>query len=503
MAFVQKCLLATAVFCLSTSVKSAITESPKTSVQPNADQQHVASIVNFINPAHSLIALSIWDIEDKRLVYQQNANMLMNPASVMKILTALVSAEVLGKNFTYTTRLSTDGEIQLTNSTLTNDIYLQFSGDPTLTYADLSKLIKRLKKQGVNQVSGNIYLIGDTLSNDQPAGWVWDDLNICYAAPVSSFIIDKNCVKARLSASGHNKKTQLKVMGKRPIKVDNNTQFATYSASNAECDLNLKRKDNNHYTLTGCYDRAKSLPLSIAINDPVDYALKVINNIFEQQKITLQGQTIAQNNLLSTNDLSHAPQLITQATHSSASLNVIMKEMLLDSDNLMAEALLKTSAEYYYGEAANLNKAAQTLRTVLNQLGIDLGAANIADGSGLSRYNMLSAAHVLNTLKFIVEHEEYHYILDNLPLSGRTGTLQYKRYFNRAPLKNKVIAKTGSMLGVSNLAGQFEASNGKKYIFVVFENGLSPKIKKEQKASYSALLLQKLMDMPLVIEPNQ
>ena len=92
---------------------------------------------------------------------------------------------------------------------------------------------------------------------------------------------------------------------------------------------------------------------------------------------------------------------------------------------------------------------------------------------------------------------EYHFLLDSLPESGVSGTLRYKRYFNKSPLKHHVFAKTGSMLGVANLAGKVKASNGHEYLFVLIENGISPQIKKQQKAPFSAVFLQTMMDVPL------
>jgi D-alanyl-D-alanine carboxypeptidase/D-alanyl-D-alanine-endopeptidase (penicillin-binding protein 4) len=172
--------------------------------------------------------------------------------------------------------------------------------------------------------------------------------------------------------------------------------------------------------------------------------------------------------------------------------------MLLKSDNLMAEALLRTSAEDFTQQPLNFKQTTQALVVMLRELGIELEIANIADGSGLSRYNLLSAEHVMAVLKVIATHQDYQYLLDSLPVAGIKGTLKYKRYFNKPPLKHNVMAKTGSMLGVSNLAGQFEASNGKRYLFVLIENGLSPKIQQKQKAPFPAILLQNLMDMPLV-----
>lgn len=461
------------------------------------DQYHVAAIMNLIEPELSFTALSVWDLADSRSVFQQNSNVLMNPASIQKLLTALVSAKQLGRSFQYKTEIFSDQTLNITNGVLNNNLYVSFSGDPTLKQRHLIALINQLKKIGIHTVNGDIHLIGHHQDQLQAPGWVWDDLGICYAAPVSSFIIDKNCVFARLSANGYNKKAALKVMGNRPIYVENEAIFIPYQTDSLACDLQLIRKDSNHFTLKGCYAGAKSLPLAIAINEPQGYAVNVVKAIFVKQKIALTGKMTVE-----------VARPITQgnlypiATHLSEPLPLLIDEMLLQSDNLMAEALLRTSAEYYQQQPLNFKQTTQSLVLMLRELGIELEMANIADGSGLSRYNLLSAEHVMAVLKVIANHQDYQYLLESLPVAGIKGTLQYKRYFNKPPLKYKVMAKTGSMLGVSNLAGQFEASNGKRYLFVLIENGLSPKIKKTQKAPFSAILLQNLMDMPLVHDPK-
>ncbi|QIR14620.1 D-alanyl-D-alanine carboxypeptidase/D-alanyl-D-alanine endopeptidase [Shewanella aestuarii] len=477
--------------------RSPITESLNaTEHSLSADEQHISAIINLLAPQQSITALSVWDIEDNRSVYQHNDQMLMNPASIQKLLTALVSAKQLGADFRYQTQLLTSAPAINNAQILDADVYLKFSGDPKLSHSELTNLVSSLKAKGIKHISGNVYLIGHNNKYLQAPGWVWDDLGICYAAPLSSFIIDKNCVYARLSANGYNQKATLKVMGNKPIFVENNAFFVNPSSKDNNCHLQLIRHDNNQFTLTGCHIGAKSLPLAIAISNPESYAVNVVKNIFEQQQLTIAGSfTITEDQLIDR-------KITLVAEHLSEPVAQLIDEMLLDSDNLIAEALLRTSAEHYFSHSVNFSQTTQAMVDILTDLGIDLTNANIADGSGLSRYNLLSAQQVLAVLKLMANTKQYQYLLSSLPIAGKSGTLKYKRYYNKAPLKNKVQAKTGSMLGVANLAGEFTASNGKRYLFVLIENGLSPTIKKHQKAPFSAIVLQNLMDIPLVTQPE-
>ena len=484
-------LLTTASFSL-TLVHSA----ESSAMLPPEDQQHVMALMDFITPNQSLVALSIWDLSDNRNVYQQNADALMNPASIQKILTALVSAKQLGQSFRYQTSLYTEKPLAVVNGILDDNVYVEFSGDPTLKQGDLTDLISHLSKAGVKQINGDIHLIGHQQDQLQAPGWVWDDLGICYAAPLSSFIIDKNCVFARLSANGVNNTATLKVMGKRPIYVESEAVYTQTNQREVPCDLQLSRKDSNHFILKGCYSGAKSLPLAIAVSEPQGYAVNVVNSIFKKHNISFNGQIIVESKPRNPTELTIIAQ------HLSAPLTELIDEMLLKSDNLMAEALLRTSAEKYFNHPLNFNQTTKAFIAMLQDLGIDLRIANVADGSGLSRYNLLSAEHVMSVLKVIATDPSYQFLLNSFPVAGKSGTLRYKRYFNKPPLKNKVMAKTGSMLGVANLAGQFVASNGKTYLFVLIENGLSPQIKRKQKAPFSAVLLQGLMDIPLVQHPQ-
>jgi D-alanyl-D-alanine carboxypeptidase/D-alanyl-D-alanine-endopeptidase (penicillin-binding protein 4) len=499
---------------------------PQTIHRDSTTQQPAAlyldNMLQLLKPTHSQLGITVWDMTTQQTVFEYNNQSLMQPASVQKLLTALAATKQLGKDFTYQTRLTTLAEQPLDKSQIDNgiysgDIYIEFSGDPTLKYQDLRQLLASLSLLGITELTGNIVLTNEQDNQLQAPGWVWDDLGICYAAPISPFIIDKNCVYGRLATTGYNKVANITMMGNRPIEITNDAYFVTpiinrpvakptvktltdavvlpayLTESVPQCQLTLSRFDNNRYHLTGCHVGAKSLPLAIAITEPQLYAQQIVAKQLASLGIVHQQPITAQK-------MNTEPQFMAQrqviASHQSAALPKLLETMLLKSDNLIADSLLKKLGEVYYQAPSDFARSGQALKTILYSIGIDLSNANIADGSGLSRYNLLTPEHVLSVLTTLYQQPEYHFLLELLPESGVSGTLRYKRYFNKSPLKNHVFAKTGSMLGIANLAGRVNVSNGHDYLFVLFENGLSPQIKKQQKAPFSAVFLQTMMDVP-------
>ncbi|MGI2180264.1 D-alanyl-D-alanine carboxypeptidase/D-alanyl-D-alanine endopeptidase [Shewanella frigidimarina] len=512
---------------LAAEVPSQVALSQQQTIHSdNINQQPTAlyldNMLQLLKPAHSQLGITVWDMTTQKTVFEYNNQSLMQPASVQKLLTALAATKQLGKDFTYQTSLTTLAQQPLDNSLIENgiysgDIYIEFSGDPTLKYQDLRQLLGSLSQLGITELTGNIVLTSEQDSQLQAPGWVWDDLGICYAAPISPFIIDKNCVYGRLATTGYNKVANITMMGNRPIEISNDAYFVTpivhrpvakpavqtltdavvlpayLTESVPQCQLTLSRFDNNRYHLSGCHVGAKSLPLAIAITEPQLYAQQIVAKqlaslgIVHQQPITAskmntEAQFMAQRQVI--------------ASHQSAALPQLLETMLLKSDNLIADSLLKKLGEVYYQAPSDFARSGQALKTILYSIGIDLSNANIADGSGLSRYNLLTPEHVLSVLTTLYQQPEYRFLLELLPQSGVSGTLRYKRYFDKSPLKNHVFAKTGSMLGIANLAGRVNVSNGHDYLFVLFENGLSPQIKKQQKAPFSAVFLQTMMDVP-------
>ena len=158
-----------------------------------ARDSELTQLITALAPTGTSVAFVLSELGQKEPLVSYQSQLKLLPASLQKLLTASATIKVLGDDFRFTTTLMTDARID--GKLLHGNLYLVFDGDPALTSTQLRALLARLKDMGVTHIQGDLVLVGNTQRMDKAPGWVWDDLGICYAAPVSSFIIDGNCVK--------------------------------------------------------------------------------------------------------------------------------------------------------------------------------------------------------------------------------------------------------------------------------------------------------------------
>ena len=113
------------------------------------------------------------------------------------------------------------------------------------------------------------------------------------------------------------------------------------------------------------------------------------------------------------------------------------------------------------------------IRNILKKHDIYLGNATVIDGSGLSPHNLITPRQMLNVLEFIKLHNDEIHMIELLPVAGVSGTLGGRGSLMKAPLLKNVTAKTGTLDGVSNLAGFLKDNKGRTVPFVYFMNNLS------------------------------
>lgn len=102
------------------------------------------------------------------------------------------------------------------------------------------------------------------------------------------------------------------------------------------------------------------------------------------------------------------------------------------------------------------------MRQILRQqAGVDIGNTIIADGSGLSRHNLIAPATMMQVLQYIAQHDNELNFITMLPLAGHDGSLQYRAGLHQAGVDGKVSAKTGSLQGfiTSQVSSPRQAAN--------------------------------------------
>ncbi|AGH80412.1 D-alanyl-D-alanine carboxypeptidase/D-alanyl-D-alanine-endopeptidase [Psychromonas sp. CNPT3] len=418
----------------------------------------------FLPPGTQLSYLVV-DAATQKTVVSHHANTLRTPASVQKVLTALAAKIYLGDDFRFETSIrGSRDKISLGN--YQGSLSFQFVGDPTLLRVDIRKMLLRLKSLGIKNIKGDFLLNSHAFNGYQWSnGQAWNDLGVCYTAPSHAIIVNKNCVLGNLGR-GDGKTASLFIPPYEPMRISSDVQIVSVEEKQkAFCDLEITRHENNRYHLWGCMvPRSGAFPLAFAVNDPFNYAAEIIRSELKRVGIKLTGQVREDSAYLVSDKL---------VTHQSITLDRLLLQMLKNSDNLIADSLFKTLGAHYFNTSGNFRNGALALKLILEKQGIDLGNSYIVDGSGLSRHNLMSSKLFMKVLNYIYKHDKTLHILASFPIAGKDGTLKYHRGVHDTLLTEKVIAKTGSMKGVSNLLGRVSTARG-DMLFVVLLNAYVP-----------------------------
>ena len=156
----------------------------------------------------------------------------------------------------------------------------------------------------------------------------------------------------------------------------------------------------------------------------------------------------------------------------SHSVSEVLVRMMKESDNLYAESLFYQLARTSGGRSATAKAAASQVRQMIQEIGLQPGDYRIADGSGLSLYNYVSAELEVGMLRYTWQHADLFRQLNTvLPVAGVDGTL--KNRMKGTAAERNVHAKTGSVSGISSLAGFCTAPNGHELCFAIINQGVS------------------------------
>lgn len=412
------------------------------------------------------VGVIVQEAETGKIIYNYHGTKHFLPASTTKLFTAAAALKELGPDFCYDTTLYYNPE-KLSNDTYKGDIAVKFTGDPSFKVVYLYGLLGKLSKASIKSIQGDL-IIDDTIFEGPLLGngWTWDSAPWHHSAPVSAIIIDRNQFGVTLYPAqkiGENviaKLEQVYASAKfRSLKTD--IRSVTYEDSETICQLNTLVDDQNNVELNGCWPIGGSpAHLRLAVRDPRLHAKRLINEALIKLNIKLNGDI----------KFSKVPSNLTKlAHHSSEPLYVLLNAILGDSNNLYAESLTKTLGAQLYGKGSFKTGSLAVRRILSDITGIDFSQTRLLDGSGASRYNLLTPQH-LSRLLYTMHHEEQlnKPFREALAISGVNGTL--KTRFSAFDTKSNIKAKTGSLSGVSALSGYMTTNSGKELIVTIMIN---------------------------------
>lgn len=152
-------------------------------------------------------------------------------------------------------------------------------------------------------------------------------------------------------------------------------------------------------------------------------------------------------------------------------IDQILMRMMKESDNLYAEAMFYQIAAAQGDRPAKASHARNYIKKLIGRTGYDSSMCKIADGSGLSLYNYVSAEMETRLLRYAYHNANiYTHLYPSLPIAGEDGTL--RKRMRGSFTSGNVHAKTGTVMGISSLAGYCTAANGHVLCFSIINQGI-------------------------------
>ena len=171
---------------------------------------------------------------------------------------------------------------------------------------------------------------------------------------------------------------------------------------------------------------------------------------------------------LSNSSLPNDARILCTRTHT---MDQILPRMMKVSDNFYAEAMFYQLGAAIGRRPAKAKDAASVVKQLIQKVGNGKNPYRVADGSGLSLYNYVTPELEMRLLRYAYRNSQiYQHLLPSLPIAGRDGTLKTRMKGTFA--EENVKAKTGTVTGVSALAGYCTAANGHQLCFSIINQGI-------------------------------
>jgi serine-type D-Ala-D-Ala carboxypeptidase/endopeptidase (penicillin-binding protein 4) len=416
------------------------------------------------------------------VLYARNADAYFMPASNAKLFTTALALATLGPDYRVRTTVESSGAMDA-NGVLTGDLVLVGRGDANLSNRKfpfdkkeeregpsekiLAGFADSVVARGVKEITGDVIADDSLFQHEKfPSGWLVDDILWSYGAAVSAIAVDDNTFSLEIrpgAKEGDAARFDTGLAGDF-YTVDN---LIRTGARGSEEKLAVARDPGSrviHLSGTMPLD-AQTRRLTIAIEEPAEYAASLLVHLFEARGVKIDGHSRARH----AGDApisADAPQTIL-AEHTSVPLSDEVRLTNKNSENLHAELLLLLAAHEKAG-ATDYEDALKFASDFFRTAGIADGDVALSDGSGLSRKDLVTPRSVVQLLRYAASQPWGGLYRSTLPVAGEDGTLSDR--MKNTPAAGRVFAKTGTIGRGNTLSGYATTVHGARLAFSILGN---------------------------------
>lgn len=447
------------------------------------------------------VALKVVDLESGEVLYDRGGDKLLTPASNLKIYTAAAALGLLGPEHRWTTRVyarTVNGEPIGDDGVVKGSLVLVGGGDPMLTSADLAAMADRLVSElGVREVEEGVVVgeaipvafwdaargsltIDDVSWARLPAkgpGWMWDDEPDYYNMTITPLMVDFNVMEVVVSSgrAGDPAGAVLRPASDYPVIVNSVMTVgdpADIAAGGGPLSITRVPFEDDVLVSGAIVAGAEPVTAHITMDDPRQWAAGVFAQMLRDRGVKV-GEIAPSRYALT---LTGREPLM---THEGRPLSEAVKHFLKVSENAVGEMLLLTMCERFGQVQRDEPRmswpcGAEVITDwLVDEAGLDPESFHIVDGSGLSRYNLISADSAVDLLCFMKRNEHFDTFFDSLVVYD--VKLPAQGAFDGVPMAEFdtqcVFAKSGGMASVLTNSGYLKTLEGRWLAFSYLTNG--------------------------------
>lgn len=402
--------------------------------------------------AHAISSLYVIDASGGQAVFDQNSKVGLAPASTEKIITAATAFDILGADYTYSTKFG------LVSTSKGKSLYIDPAGDPTLgswrwdgtkEAVFLNKLKAELAAKGVKELNSVIINASKWDYETIPDGWIWEDIGNYYGAGAQPLNWRENQFDLILK-SGSGVGDAVSVVKTNPYLYDYKIISRATAASKESGDnsyLYHPSLGSSNGILTGTIPAGKTgYVVAGSMPDPANQFVK-----------TLAAHLKGSVSFTSSNwELVRKPVQNVDwfFTNQSPDMSAVVYWFLRKSVNLYGEALLKALALDKKGKAYT-DGGIDVVKDHWKSKGVDPEEMHLYDGSGLSPQNRVTTHSQVTILKYARQQP------------------WFDAFYDALPLYNEMKMKSGTINRVKGFTGYQKSKDGKEYIFSFVVNNYS------------------------------
>ena len=408
------------------------------------------------------VTVVVRDVSNGHSLVELNAGVARAPASTMKLLPTWAALEMLGPAYTWKTRVWADAPVQ--RGVLEGNLYLQGGGDPLLTIERWWRLVADLRSGGLRTIRGDIVIDQTRFAPlvERPGdfdGRSWRTYNVLPDALLVNWQSAEFLIRPADDGQGVAVSVSPYPEG---LVVENRARRTDgrCTGRNRGVTLSSPPGQPERIIVTGTLaSSCTGQSVRRVIMEPAEFAWGTFVTLWRQQGGEFQGRLLR---------APVPPKARLLLTLESQSLGEVIRVTNKYSSNMMARTLVLTLAAERAGTPATTAAGEALISGWLSERKLDFPELVIGNGSGLSREARISGDSMARLLHAAWHGRYAPEFLGSLALGNLDGTLRQR--FTRLEDPGRVRMKTGSLNGVSSIAGYVTGDSGRVYAVVIFVN---------------------------------